>query len=234
MTTKEFSDNFDVLINAQAIQNNFGVTSSPMNLDEYEKSVLLTTAQEEIVRELYNGTFNGDSIEKTEELRRSLDSLIKTDYPDEISVPKKGLDKNSKFYQLKDDVWFITYESVELSKKPCCKDNTVVVKVIPMRQDEWHRSRSNPFRKPNERKVVRLDNGDNISELISEYPIQNYLVRYLSKPTPIILVSLKDEGLFIDKLNEVTECKLNTALHRTILDRAVQLASRRIPSQTSK
>ena len=145
---------------------------------------------------------------------------------------KKGLDRNSKFYKLKDDVWFITYESVELIEGAYCKNNPVV-KVIPMRQDEWHRAKDNPFRRPNKRKVVRLDNGSNISELISEYPLQNYLIRYLSKPTPIILVPLED-GLSIDGLNRITECKLNTVLHRTILERAVQLALRRIPSQAGK
>lgn len=231
MTTKEFSDGFNTLINNNATVNSFGVTASPVSFDEYEKSVLLTTAQEDIIREFYNGTFNGESLEKTEELRRNLDSLIRTDYPEEVTQ-KKGLDRNSKFYKLKDDVWFITYESVELIEGAYCKNNPVV-KVIPMRQDEWHRAKDNPFRRPNKRKVVRLDNGSNISELISEYPLQNYLIRYLSKPTPIILVPLED-GLSIDGLNRITECKLNTVLHRTILERAVQLALRRIPSQAGK
>lgn len=220
MTTEEFSNEFDVLLNSYS-----GIS---VELTEYEKSVLLTEAQEQIVRGLYTGSFTGESFEKTEVLRRGLDSLIKTDSPEPILEGLKGVDKNSKFYKLKDDVWFITYESVELMEGAPCADNPVV-KVIPMKQDEWHRSKDNPFRRPNKRKVVRLDNGSNISELISEYPIQNYLIRYLSKPTPIILTPL-EEDIFIDGLQEVTECKLNTVLHRTILERAVELASRRIPA----
>lgn len=220
MTTEEFSNEFDVLLNSYS-----GIS---VELTEYEKSVLLTEAQEQIVRGLYTGSFTGESFERTEMLRRGLDSLIKTDSPEPILEGLKGVDKNSKFYKLKDDVWFITYESVELMEGAPCADNPVV-KVIPMKQDEWHRSKDNPFRRPNKRKVVRLDNGSNISELISEYPIQNYLIRYLSKPTPIILTPL-EEDIFIDGLQEVTECKLNTVLHRTILERAVELASRRIPA----
>lgn len=220
MTTEEFSNEFDVLLNSYS-----GIS---VELTEYEKSVLLTEAQEQIVRGLYTGSFTGESFEKTEMLRRGLDSLIKTDSPEPILEGLKGVDKNSKFYKLKNDVWFITYESVELMEGAPCADNPVV-KVIPMKQDEWHRSKDNPFRRPNKRKVVRLDNGSNISELISEYPIQNYLIRYLSKPTPIILTPL-EEDIFIDGLQEVTECKLNTVLHRTILERAVELASRRIPA----
>lgn len=231
MTTEEFSNEFDTFINAQYALNNIGITTSPNSFDEYEKSVFLTKAQEEIIRALYNGSLNGSSVEETEELRRSLNSLIKTDNPDEITE-KKGLDKNSKFFQLKDDVLFITYESVELTEDSYCSNNSVI-RVIPMKQDEWHRSKDNPFKKPNKRKVVRLDSGNNTVELISEYPIKNYLIRYLSKPTPIILTDLED-GLSLDNINKRTECILNPALHRIILERAVQLASTRIPSRASK
>lgn len=226
MTTEEFSDGFDTLVNSYFL----AVGGTPTEFDEYEKSLLLTTAQDEIVRELYNGTINGESFEKTEELRRSLDGLIKTDYPSEISG-KTGLEKNSKFYQLKDDVWFITYESVDLEEGAYCENNNTI-EVIPVRQDEWHRIKKNPFKRPNRRKAVRLDNGSNIAELISDYPIAKYLVRYLRKPKPIILVPLEGT-LSIDGLKGITECELNTVLHRPILERAVQLASRRIP-QASK
>lgn len=225
MTTQEFSNEFDVLLNSFSSTGEFGSTYSPLNLDEYEKSVLLTEAQEEIIKSLYNGTFSGESLESSEELRRSLESLYKTDYPEPV-LGKTGIDKNSQFFQLKDDVWFITYESVELLKGAYCNNNPVV-KVIPMKQDEWHRSKDNPFKKPNKRKVIRLDNGSNVTELISEFPIHNYLIRYLSKPTPIILTSL-DDDLKIDNTKEVTECKLNSVLHRTILRRAVELAMRRV------
>lgn len=224
MTTQEFSSSFDTLLNSYATSHGFGIENSPLELNEFEKSLLLTTAQEEIVRGLYDGSINGESFEQTEELRRSLDSLIKTDYPEEVE-DKTGLDKNSKFFQLKDDVWFITYESVDLTKDAYCEGNKTI-EVIPVRQDEWHRIKKNPFRRPNKRKAVRLDNGDNIAEIISEYPIENYLIRYLSKPKPIILASLDEES--IDGLKETTECELNTAVHRLILDRAVQLAIKRI------
>lgn len=226
MTVKEFSDGFDTLINNNAVVNNFGITSSPFSFDEYEKSLFLSIAQEEVVRGLYRGDLNGASLEETEELRRSLDDLIKTSYPTVITNTRIGLDSKSKFYKLSDEVWFITYESVELIGKFNCKNNPTV-RVVPMRQDEWHRTKENPFKRPNKRKVIRLDSGNNEIELISEYPIQNYLIRYLSKPTPIILTDF-DEGLSIDGFNRVTECKLNTALHKNILNVAVELAKKSV------
>jgi hypothetical protein len=102
-----------------------------------------------------------------------------------------------------------------------------------MRQDEWHKSKNNPFKMPNKNKVIRLDSGEGMIELISYYlSVTEYLIRYVSKPSPIILIDLPDD-LSINGEHNITECKLNAALHRVILERAVQLAYRRFP-QASK
>ena len=54
MTLEEFSDEFDVLLQAYNTNPQFGMTD-PLSFSEYEKSVFLTQSQEEIVKELYNG-----------------------------------------------------------------------------------------------------------------------------------------------------------------------------------
>ena len=72
MTLQEFNTNFDLLY------NNIASNQAP-GLDEYEKSVFLTKAQEELVISLYDGrNSSGESFENTEEARRSLSSLVKT------------------------------------------------------------------------------------------------------------------------------------------------------------
>lgn len=235
MTVEEFSNEFDTLLDSYRRFKDFDNKEEldSLDLSEYEKSVLLTQAQEEIVKELYSGRLSGVSFEKTEELRRNLDSLNKTARPTIIEDTSSliGISPKSVFYQLPEDVWFITYEQASLGDNSLCKNNPIV-RVIPMRQDEWHRAYDNPFRKPNKRKIIRLDNTSRVLELISDYPISDYIVKYLSKPTPIILIKLTGD-LTIDNIQDITECKLNTALHRTILERAVQLAYRRLP-QASK
>ena len=60
-------------------------------------------------------------------------------------------------------------------------------------------------------------------ELVSKYNVDEYIIRYLNKPTPIILIDLPSE-LSINGVNEETECILHEALHREILYRAAQLA----------
>lgn len=228
MTTEEFSNGFDVLINSYSSSEPFGFSQNPLSFDEYEKSVFLTKAQEEIAEGLYTGKILGDSFEDTEQLRRYLAHLVKTAILP-CRVAPNGLSDKSVFAVLPDDVWFITYESVTLNGDSSCI-NGKEVQVIPTTQDEYHRIKGNPFRKPNSRKVLRLDVDESRVELISEEDIRSYLVRYLSRPEPIILVDLPDE-LTINNVKTKTECKLNPGIHRMILEVAVNLAIRsRVPS----
>ena len=219
MTNEEFSNEFDILI------NNINVG---LEFDEYEKSVYLTKAQEEVVEGLYTGKITGDSFEGTEQLRRYLADLVKTAILPCNKAPK-GLSNNSVFAVLPDDLWFITYESVALNgDTPCI--NGKEIQVVPVTQDEYHRIKENPFRRQNSRRALRLDVGNSMVELISDEDIRSYLVRYMSRPEPIILLDLP-EGLFINNVNEKTECKLNPGLHRTILEVAVNMAIKsRVPS----
>lgn len=107
------------------------------------------------------------------------------------------------------------------------------MQVIPTTQDEYHRIKGNPFRGPNSRRVLRLDVNESMVELISKQDIRSYLVRYLSRPTPIILLDLPD-GLSINNIKTETECKLNPGIHRMILEVAVNLAIKSRVSSTGK
>ena len=221
MTTKEFSDAFDTMLNS------YGDFSGTLAFDEYEKSLFLTQAQEQIVIELYTGRNNkGSSFEKTEEMRASLRSLIKTSPCDDIGE-LKGISKYSKFFTLPKDVLFITYESATLDDKTAgCKNGSEIL-IVPITQDEFNTIMENPFRQASKRRALRLDYGTtnddtNVAEIVTKYNIKDYTIRYLSKPTPIILADL--DGLSIDNETKTTECKLNSVLHKSILERAVLLA----------
>lgn len=231
MTIEEFSNEFDVLFNSYAISNPYGIGHNITQLDEYEKSVLLTKAQEDIVRDLYNGKLTGDGFESTEEQRRNLDYLVKTLELNPIDTDKPKMSENSKFFQLVSDVWFITYESAMLSDDNLKCKNNIRVDVVPIRQDEYNIVKDNPFRGASKNRVLRIDTGSSIVELISKYNIQSYFIKYLSKPKPIILEDITDDNLSIDNEKEKMDCELNTALHRTILERAVALAIKRLPSK---
>lgn len=224
MTTEEFSNEFDTLLNSYSTLEAFGKPLSTIEFDEYEKSVFLTNAQEEIVIGMYNGKNPfGDSFERTEETRRYLRDLIKTYTTTDKKVGYTGLSKSSVFFELPDDLWFITYEAVNLKDAELGCMNGEDISVIPITQDEYHRIRKNPFRGTNERRALRLDLGGKVVEIVSKYNVERYLVRYLSRPAPIILTDLTD-NLSINGVSIKTECELNPVIHRAILERAVKLA----------
>lgn len=210
MTNPEFSIEFDILY------NNISSNKAP-GLNEYEKSVFLTKAQEQIVTELYSGrntTYN--SFEETEEQRRYLHSLITTSSLEESTDTDDIITSNSSIYKLPENIMFITYETAILT-------GNKEVTVYPVSQDELSKIIKNPFRGPSNNRVLRLDLGNNSIEVISNYDITKYLIRYIRKPNPIILVDLEDE-LSINGVTEESVCELDSSLHRTILDRAVALA----------
>lgn len=227
MTTQEFSDTFDTMLNSYNLKAGFGDEASRQSiaLDEYEKSQFLTIAQEELVVSLYNGkNSGGDSFESSEEIRRYLSNLVaeKTLSPLTNSNGKLlGMSSNSRFFTLPDNLWFLTYESVKVSDGKC--ENRNIMKVYPVRQDEYQNIKDNPFRGANDRRALRLDLSDGCIEIICKYTVTEYYIRYIKKLTPIVLVDLPD-NLKINNVGSVTECTLHEALHQRILDIAVRLA----------
>ena len=222
MTAEEFSNEFDILLNSYDTAE-IGQAQGKLEFDEYEKSVFLTKAQEELVISLYDGrNSSGESFENTEEARRSLSSLVKTYTTTDQLTDNTGLSTYSKFYALPSDLWYITYEAVTITDSSSCLNNSELT-VTPVTQDAYYKQSKNPFKRANNRRALRLDVGDNIAEIISKYTISKYLIRYLSKPSPIITTSLTD-NLSINGVVVKSECKLNPVMHRTILERAVRMA----------
>lgn len=227
MNNTEFSNAFDTLVGSYKRFKDFDNKEilDSIEFDEYEKSLFLTEAQEEIVVNLYNGrNIYGSSFESTEEMRRYLESLVKTKvYSTDEQINGVGVSPNSVFYKLQNDVAFITMEQVTYDDDSLGCYNGSTASVYPVTQDEYNRIKNNPFRGPTKYKVIRLDVGDSTVELVSKYNIKEYLLRYLSKPAPIILEDLPND-LTIRGKSKYSECKLNSILHDTILKRAVQMA----------
>lgn len=227
MDIEEFSTEFDTYVNSYATKVIHGdeAPRDTFSFDEYEKSVYLTEAQEEIVTSLYNGKNPyGEVFEGTEEMRRYLDSLVKPKiYNEEDQVDYIGVSDKSVFYKLPPDLGYIVLEQIVFNDDSLKCYNGSTANVYPITHDEWSKIRRNPFRGPSKYKAVRLDCGDNIVELISEYHIQKYLLKYIARLSPIILVDLP-EGLSIRGERIAMGCKLNPILHSTILRRAVELA----------
>jgi len=101
MTTTEFSNEFDIGISSYLRKLGFSNDQiQAVTFDEYEKSVFLTKGEGDLVIELVSGkNINADSFEKTEEIRRYLDSLVKT-ATITTKLSTAGLSASSSLYTL--------------------------------------------------------------------------------------------------------------------------------------
>ena len=219
MTSQEMSLEFDILY------NNIASNMAP-GIDAYEKSVFLTKAQEQIVTAIYDGSFEG-----SEKLRECISPLVKTvtfttPLTDNIPI---GVSSNSKFYKIDEDEhpWYIVYESISLADETCESKKQVAVK--PVKVDEYHRIRKNPFRKARKQEALRL-NTEGLIEIVYTEDNYTYSIRFIKRPNPIMIPdsSIDPTDLEIsetpyDNVNGMN-CELLDAIHRTIVETAVNLA----------
>lgn len=228
MTTTEFSNEFDILY------DNVASKSAP-GLDLYEKSVFLTKAQLEIVKNHYlNQNKYQASFEGNEKRRVDLKELIKNYETSTLLNSDVGISNLSKFYKLPTDLFLTIQEQVVFNSNNDCINNKVV-KVIPKTYDEYNIQIRNPFKKPDDNIVWRLDYSkqnsiDNV-ELLSVHDIKKYQLRYIKFPSPIILTSLVlgdfiGMELSINNQTDEQTSELDESIHDEILNRAVELAVR--------
>lgn len=238
MTTQEFSIEFDILYNNLASN-----TAPPLN--EYEKSVFLTKAQSDIVLELYSGRNDlGLSFESSEEIRRYLHPLIKTE-PKTLSPALSSVivgpasTIGAYTSDLPTDLLAILKEVVVETTTSGSNVFSKKTPVVPVSNDEYFYIATSPFKGPKSgKRALRLEESDKITILIKGAAANatlTYYVTYLSRPTPIIL-DVANDAMTIDGVNiiqgeeisnptgNVQECKLDPSLHRMILDRAVLYA----------
>lgn len=247
MTTQEFSNMFDTLLNSYASQATFGDTASRQEvvLDEYEKSVFLTQAQDIIIKQYFERTNTNLGFDESE--RKQID------FSNLITVGSTVVSGTGSFA---DKSWTFDIPSVSISGGGTAKvlfilnerlvltrgDITKTFVVVPINYREYDRQISKPFAQPLKRQAWRLLQDDASSttfetskiEIIptevaysmkdSEGYTATYKVRFIRRPRPIVLSSLSDSNLSIDGISTVSECELNPVLHMDILNKAIELA----------
>ena len=246
MTASEFSSEFDILY------NNISSNQSP-GLTEYEKSVFLTKAQDEIIKNHFTNKPNGNKYQEGIE-----DSAKRySDFSCLITVKNISLgdtedidtiDERGEIYQLPEDLMLTLNEKLVVPVGP---KKDVTYQVIPVSFQEYQRLMSRPSSDPLKKQVWKLmgnsKSGNGSIEIIRHYKDEHskYLtIRYVRHPYPIILESLEPQGLFIngkqvpygqrdypeisnpDEIPEPTDecCELAKESHPEILQRAVELA----------
>lgn len=187
MTSKEFSDQFDIQYNSIA-------TNSAPSLDLYEKSVYLTRAQLELIKNYFvpEGNKYKKGFEQSSKRRNDLKELIKT--YNSIAFEDgglKGLSANSQFFKIPQEVFLIIQEQAVSLDPNLCQNKDIslditrrntnpnivlpggghlngafekikgrpILKVIPKTHDEYNTQIDNPFKNPDKNTVWRIDYG---------------------------------------------------------------------------
>ena len=217
MTTQEFSDQFDVLY------NNIASNEAP-GLDEYEKSVFLTKAQDEVVKNYFNPKSNKlqEGYDGSQKRQIDFSTLTRTFTVSNFTSPTFDSRGSSFSFPANDRIMMIINEKLTVERN----SNVITLTVVPIRFDEYDRLMSKPFKRPLKNQAWRLINNStpNEAEIIAGYgdQIQTYTARYIRRPKPIILSNL--EGVQIDGETEAMTCELDPIIHEEILQRAVELA----------
>lgn len=241
MTCEEFSNTFDTLLNSYNIQADFGEGSSKQGaivLDEYEKSVFLTQAQDIIVKSYFDRSLNSQGQGFDDSTRRQIDfsSLIKVEEGKVHTATERKYDERSTLYDLNKDILLMLNEKLIVTTNVNGKSVNKSYVIVPINYKEYDREMSKSYGQPLKKQAWRLFQNnstgyDIISEIIPRYgsipdgSTCKYIYRYVKRPTPIILVDLPNE-LSIEGETVKKTCSLNPILHMDILNKAYELAIR--------
>ena len=185
MTNEEFSNQLDTLLNSYNAQAGFGEGSNKQGgiaLDEYEKSVLLTQAQDIIVKSYFDKTLNQQGQGFDDSPRRQVDfsSLIKVHYYTRDT--DKGVlvhddnscydDRGLKVKLVLDDnssakILFILNERLEVVTDSGKK----IYVVVPINYREYDREMSKAYAQPLKKQAWRL-----FSNAATGYDIQSEII----------------------------------------------------------
>jgi hypothetical protein len=201
MTVTEFSQELDV------IYENINKNGAP-GLDAYEKSVILTHAQEALVR----GILSQDVSAST------LPQLIKV-YTDTTGTPT-GFSWGTVFSIPSDGIFKVLNEKV-------VDDSNETYTVNQITNEEFDVKQSKPYKYPRRRTAYRLGLLDSTTPSIEIFgrpgvTLNTYKLRYIRKPLPIIVDDITPDT--IDGLDTERTSELDISLHREVLKIATTLA----------
>lgn len=226
MTNKEFSNEFDVLY------NNITSNQAP-GLDEYEKSVFLTKAQDEIVKAYFNPKTNKvqEGFDGNEKRQIDFSMIMRSkaynssDSENPFNSSFFDMRDNTKSITLEDDILMFINEYVQVTRSSATSRLTV----LPINYNEYSRLMSKPYKRPLKNQAWRLlDNSDGHkkAEIIigPNDVLTKYVIRYIKRPRAIRLTDFTSEDTSIDGEYTEQSCELDPILHQEILQRAVELA----------
>ena len=228
--------------------NNIMSNAAP-SVNGYEISLFLTKGQDEIVKSYSNpkGNKYEEGIDFSPKRQVDFSTLIVSKSYTDANCFSKTLQDYTK-YDRRSYVGKILqeigdapiFERLDEYVRPL--DNGVYsygpsLQVIPLMYSEYSKHMTKPYKYPLKNACWRLEvagQSAGVSEFIlapysknnTTYDLLEYNLRYLKKPSPIIVEDLSVYGASfnIDGISAVTPCQLDPIIHREIIQRAVEIA----------
>lgn len=186
-----------------------------------EIDLILNNAQERVVKQRYGITNpKRQSYEETQKRTEDLKNITVNDVLTPLAYSVDNIDTNARFVNTPTDHWFTVQERCSITCNVCGENVTSLAEVIPVSHSEVSKVLRDPFKKPNNEKVLRLMAEGKI-ELVSSCTIVNYRIRYVKKPRT---VSLSGNITF----------ELSEHLHSEIIDEAVKIALENIEGKRTQ
>ena len=214
MTAQEFSSEFDLLY------NNVSSNQAP-GFTEYEKSVFLTKAQDEIIKNYFTNVQGGNKyqqgIEDSEKRYADFSALLTVAELSAETIGVTPFDERGKIFKLPDGttpsgnpkpkVMIVITETFKTKKEADAAANLDSYQVVPLKFDEYIRLMSKPSSDPLKKQVWKLmgnsESGNGSIEIVPHWKDKNnatnkLILKYIRKPYPIILEDLSSQGLTIE------------------------------------
>lgn len=226
-TVDEWALAFDVL------WNNIASDKAP-GLEPYEKSLFLTQAENALVKDYFSSGSNvwKEGFDDSERRQSDFRTLVESASLSSIDGgPAKFITRSgTRYYQYPPNALLVLNEELVAS----VNDSEKFYVVVPISYEELFRLMKKPYKYPPKGQAWRLisntgqenDDAYQVLEIIGRFPegcTLDYRMRYVKRPSPIILEDL-EEGMSIDGQTEAMTCTLPEHLHDEILQRAVMIA----------
>lgn len=227
MTSKEFSSQFDILY------DNITSGKAP-GLNDYEKSVFLTKAQDQLIKNYFTPLGNKYQEGHSDSHKRTIDfsNITKSKNAITGTIGTGTTYRDTMIYERPADI--LIPRGFVLRN-----DSNKELQVVSVSEEELTRLFSKPYKQPYKGQAYKLEEStsDKVYQIIVGQAHINagfkLYVRYVKVPNPIILMDieafeyemgLEEDTLSINGTRTISECELDPATHNEILDRAVNIA----------
>lgn len=191
MTTQEFSNQFDILYN--------NASNSAPGLDEYEKSVILTKAEKDLVRDYFNSRTvkTGEGFDDSQKRQYDFSTLLRTvklELKSPLLINFDGYQKDFNIFDNRSLIYVAPPDFFLSINESIIDNNNRRYSVLPISYSEYNRLMLKPYGYPLKRQAWRIisDSSPTLGEYSCTYvELQSDTSKFL-----IVIRSKSSKDLF--------------------------------------